>query len=270
MKIAFNGPKSLQKDFDVGDIHYALAHECLARREECDFYRNSSKPVILDNGADEIGAGISGEQLRHLIAYIKPDVCILPDVLGHGQITSYRGSQFLSESQWLPYQPEWMGVVQGRSFGEFVESLDWWEGHHDVSIIGIPYDLDFAMPGDPEVPLSKSLLRAHRRAWVLANMVTTYEGKRIHLLGMNHLNEFQMIREMVPKGVTDRIVSHDTTAPFAAAAIGRRFYRTIHGNYDSGEKDWPRLDFDAEFTEEKKSVLKDNLDLYFKATACLR
>jgi hypothetical protein len=55
IKVAINGPQWLMKQYDWAEIHYALAHECLEDKYAINFYRDSVKTVILDNGADELG-----------------------------------------------------------------------------------------------------------------------------------------------------------------------------------------------------------------------
>jgi len=113
IKIAVNGPIALMKKYDWADIHYALAHECLVSQESVEFYRDSSKFVILDNGADELGEGMRGTEYLRLVSEIQPDVVILPDVLSNGFETRERGLQFLSEVAVLEhsYGVEYMAVI---------------------------------------------------------------------------------------------------------------------------------------------------------------
>jgi hypothetical protein len=253
------------KQFDWGHDHYALAHECLGNDDLIEFYATSIKPVILDNGADELGEGMNGYELQSLIEAIKPDYCILPDVLENAQLTRERGLEFLSQAHNLEHQPKWMAVIQGTSVAEWMQELHFWLGE-GVDLIGIPYDINFEIP-DEEKFKTKSRQWAFRRAWLLENICTMYLNrwgdKQIHLLGVNDVCEFQMIREYVDNTIYSKIRSNDTTAPYAAAAHDK-FFSIEDGIITSHEKDWPALNFHNDDID--KNNLVWNMCLYFYAT----
>ena len=150
MRLAFNGPLELMRQFDWGHDHYALAHECLKDPKLVKFYAKSDKTVILDNGADEIKEGLGGKPLQELIEQIKPDYCILPDVLEEAELTRERSLEFLSNATKLKHQPKWMAVIQGKTLEEWTNELFFWMSHPSVSLIGIPYDINFEVPNEPK------------------------------------------------------------------------------------------------------------------------
>lgn len=265
MRLAFNGPIELLKRFDWGHDHYALAHECLKSDSLVEFYAKSEKTVILDNGADEIGEGISGDQLRDLVERIRPDYCILPDVLENASLTRERSLDFIEKSALLQHKPMWMAVIQGTSLDEWKQELYFWLGQ-PVQLIGIPYDINFEVPREP-ANLSNSALWAYRRTYLLKEVCSIYMNrwgdKLIHLLGMNDLIEFTWIRNSVDIEVQKLIRSNDSTSPYAAAANDRLFEFLDDGSVTSGPKDWPSLDFNNENIDEVSLLW--NLCLYFLA-----
>src|SRR5947209_1926868 len=99
MLISVNGPRDQMVSYDWGNECYALAHECLKSQEAVEYYREhrDGRSMILDNGADELGVGMSGEELRYLIGAFEPTLVILPDVLKNGPVTVFRSDRFLAE-----------------------------------------------------------------------------------------------------------------------------------------------------------------------------
>jgi hypothetical protein len=158
-----------------------------------------------------------------------------------------------------------MAVIQGTTLDEWINELYFWLANPDVSLIGIPYDINFEVPDEKKMS-TKARQWAYRRTYLLQQACTlrmnSWGDKRIHLLGMNDLCEFQMMRASVDPIVLSLIRSNDTTAPYAAAAADRMFMME-NDVLTSGEKDWPSLDFHNEDID--TSTLVWNLCLYYWA-----
>lgn len=292
IKVAINGPQWLMKRYNWGDIHYALAHECIDDNESIYFYRYSKKTVILDNGADELGAGMRGDDYLCLIAEIQPDVVILPDVLSDAKETRERSLTFLDEARTIQkmYGYEYMAVIQGQSEEEWLEEFEFWSQHpksvndHSVHIalhpairfLGVPYDIDFSVSGaydgvkEPE-KLTLAMQRAYKRVKLLEKIREKFGLAffipRIHLLGINELYEFHLIYERKLQSI---VYSNDTTAPYAAAMSNKSFV-VDRGVISSGEKDWDRLDFKIQHISDKtEELLVRNLVMYKEAVNPIR
>lgn len=250
-------------------MRYGLAHEA----QEHKHYRSMltvaarTHHVILDNAADELGEGMSGQGLFELVEEIHPRELILPDVLQDGPQTIENSLNFYEAyKSRLPMNLRFMVVPQGKTFEEYMQCFSEFKQWGRQATIGIPYDIEFDVPEATDESFcrsrvlssdSKTIRRAKRRLNLLRYLSEySHLNCDIHLLGMNNLAELRAYqRERIPW-----IRSNDTTAPFAAASVSRRWR---HG--DSGEKDWPALDFSVEWTHLQKIDARQNLFEYIRA-----
>lgn len=259
MQTAVNAPFP-HMDLNVGSMNFGLAHE--AQRDETyrDFLRSyPDKFLILDNAADELGEGMKGQPLWDLILDIQPDEMILPDVLENTEKTLENSNAFLKEFQPKKEFPEMsiMAVAQGENWSEWLLCYKEWYYNDQVDVIGIPYDIDFSVKSSRFNPPSRTLTRATNRLTLIQELEDRdLLGKEVHLLGMNNLWELRTHELMGLPAIR----SNDTTAPFAAAQVSRKWETG-----DSGEKDWPAMDFDLKFTETEKEMAVHNLLEYFSA-----
>lgn len=265
MKSAVNPPFRYPM-LDVGSITYGLAHEALRNKT----YRQGLaekvgiREVILDNGADELGEGLFGSKYLDLILEIQPTEVIAPDVLGDTEETRRRTIDFLeTTADDLPVGTSIMAVVQGQTKEDFLGLLEEWEEAPGIDVIGIPYDIKFRVENPRTQPRNK--YESDEHAWNRISLLSDpdFQGlskKPIHLLGMNALWEFSYYAPDQQISEALNIRSNDTTAPFAAA----RFRRAWKPG-ESGGKDWPALDFSAEFDEDMESKALNNLRHYFQA-----
>lgn len=262
MKCGVNPPFDFP-EMNVGSIVYGLAHE--AQRDV--WYRThlqscaeSTRYTILDNGADELGTGMKGDEYAKLIREIKPDEIILPDVLGDTEQTLFNSQQFFEEYyHHLGYEPKMMGVAQGLTFDDWERCYNRFAFWASVDVIGIPYDIEFDVPGcDASAIESKTQRRALRRYELVRYLhLAQNTSKPIHLLGMNNLDELCHYRD---NGLSWRVRSNDTTAPFAAASEHRKW---LGNRYE--EKDWKALDFSVEWSDEQEEIAWSNLYDYVSA-----
>ena len=126
MRTAVNPPLSAS-EYNLGAFDYTLAHEALRSRDYFNLFAPQSRGnrwLTLDNGADELGEGLQGDVYLDLIYDLKPQEVIAPDVLGNGPETVQRTKEFLQSN--LPWdQMSVMGVAQGQTKSEFMESYQW-------------------------------------------------------------------------------------------------------------------------------------------------
>lgn len=277
MKCAVNSPFRYPQ-FNVGSMKYGLAHEAQGNEQYCNYLKTqveSGEYVILDNAADELGEGVSGQGLWDLVLEVGPQELILPDVLQDGEKTLKNSfdfySRFLSNTNFI--HNSLMVVPQGKTFEEYMHCYTEFQKWGNHRIIGIPYDIEFdvdiasvpRLVGTSAYDFSvvseadtKTQKRQKRRLNLVRYLLRTGKvDRRIHLLGTNNLRELYTYRDFR----SWYIRSNDTTAPFAAASVGRTFYFET-----SGEKDWPALDFDVRWDrEEEKFALRN---LFFYVLAC--
>jgi hypothetical protein len=271
MRSAVNPPIAVADDYDLGAFSYGLAHEAV---KNSDYYERlvrvsrTDRELYLDNGADELGEGMHGQDFNELIRGIKPDVVIAPDVLGKPEETLRRTSEFILEmgDYCLDSGIQIMAVAQGLDIDSWLNGYLQLLSNPSVDIIGIPYDIEFdssvgRWAGSKEE--TKTEKRAHRRAELLDLLeFRDMLLKPIHLLGMNNLQELRY------HDYKNRlaVISTDTTAPFAAALDGNMWGK------ESGEKDWSALDFSvtAKSFEKYAPIVTQNLLHYFVACGDLK
>lgn len=260
METAVNPPIAYP-ELATGSLLYGLAHEALKSDSYKDFLKNHNRYLILDNGADELGSGIGGNELYQLILETDPSEIILPDVLGDPDSTKinseafYKG--FLQGNENLGHI-NIMAVAQGMTHLQFIDCYKHWLECDYVDVIGIPYDIEFDSVHHGATArelLHKSVRRGIRRLELVEQLHKRgLVGKPLHLLGWNTQWEITQYKSQKYRWVR----SNDTTAPLAAALQRIRFS-------NQGYKDWAPMDFDAEMTGEQYDYAIDNLLLYYKA-----
>ena len=260
MYCSVNAPFSYP-ELNVGSFKYGLAHEALKNEEYKNYLESSASEyfTILDNGADELGEGLSGSELLDLAEYIVPSELILPDVLGDSEATLKNSYDFLTKYRTSLVGLSLMAVPQGKTLNEWVTCFRRFNEDPSINTIGVPYDIDFDVTQElfsqedygsivsylDRVPslrlctVDESSTKTKKRARRRLNLVRLLfkfglVSKPIHLLGMNDLWEL----DQYSKIQTKLIRSNDTTAPFACS---KRRWEYL----DSGEKDWPALDFNV-------------------------
>lgn len=270
MKTAVIPPTCLLKTRDIGSISFGLCHEIQRDTEYADYYQNLDKFWILDNGADELGSGVQGEELFYLASQMSPSELILPDVLEDFPETVRRSKKFYETySHRLPCSLRYMGVAQGKTFAEWISCYMMWFRSKGVDTIGIPYDLPFEdIPGFSESMVVRQTNAGRCAARRIALLMHLKENdllkKTIHLLGSNDIYEFVIIRAV---GLDKYIRSTDSTMAFAATANGE-LLNCLPSQIPSipTDKKWPKLDFQSSCLKSTTLVVLENLIAYFQAT----
>lgn len=272
MKAIVNAPFRYP-ELNVGSYYYGLAHEAQKNEWYLNYLKGQVKNcnyVILDNAADELGEGMTGDGLWDLVQNLGPSELILPDVLQDSEATLKNSHDFYNKyltSGTTHRGKSLMAVPQGSTLRSWWDCFDDFNNWDAVDVLGIPYDIEFDVPADEFVlPLSlvsladtKTVKRAKRRLNLVRYLYAGGQlNKPIHLLGMNNLSELRAHN----RDHGHLIRSNDTTAPFASNRVW------IDG--DSGEKNWTPLDFDVEWTAREYRMALRNLFSYIGACNDLR
>ncbi len=266
MDTAVNPPIS-HPELATGSMLYGLAHEALQSEVYKKFLGQHQRYLILDNGADELGTGLSGTELYQLMREVNASEIILPDVLGNPELTKNNSevfySSFLQGDEEVLSRVNVQAVAQGMTHEAFLECYLHWLECDYVDVIGIPYDIEFDSKyygeGESNRDTSpRSVVRGVRRLEFIEYIHTRgMVGKPLHLLGYNSMWELHELTRRNYRYVR----SNDTTAPFAAAFNEISFADMDGGRY----KNWSAMDFKAILYGEKYNLAIKNLHLYYRA-----
>jgi len=258
----------MKMDLFIGKPHkyanhglgYALSHE-MKSDFIIDKYAHLSQP-ILDNGADELGAGEGGMRLAYLAGRIRPSFIILPDVLHKDKETRKRGEKFFEEMKGTGYHGWFMGVIQAKTLDKGLESYKWWAKSGMVDRIGITYDTQISGKYSSEFSWGNRLSFLYEIA--KSGLYEKYD-LGVHMLGTLDVHELYILNhysEFIDNGVHRMVESHDTTAPWACPT---RFNSQPHKISFGRAKSWERLDFDRIFSPAQLDVAYWNTACYLSA-----
>lgn len=264
-------------EYNQGTYLYGLAHEVSRDDNYREFLIQGAvdRYTILDNGADELGEGMQGEEYYDLIRTINPQEVICPDVLKDPEETLKRSDKFMEEvkEDELLRDRKFMMVAQGTEFYEYRDNFLLINNERpDIDVIGIPYDIDFRVPWVKEDEEFETYHRSRQRGMRRVKLIqfllrlgyeTNTPLKPIHLLGFNNLAEMKFYRDythLLPEDQKHVLRSTDTTAPFAAASEDKLWDDNL-----TLPKDWEALDFNVEWDNRHKRVAYLNCLDYFHA-----
>jgi len=150
------------------DFHFCIATEAIKDSRYLEFFRDSEKPVMLDNGTYEEGFPLSPEELFDVAKEIRPQIVWAPDYWNDSKKTLEKSMSFiaLSERKWQ------VGVIpQGRT----VEEL--WESAYSFRACNI-FGFSFKHPRAELI----EALQASR-------FFTQPHVLHVHMLGIRHIEE---------------------------------------------------------------------------------
>ncbi len=171
-----------------GDIELAFVHLCQSDAQYAAYFREaarSGREVILDNGVMELPNSVAAQALIEVCWQIRPALVTPPEIMGDGPSTLELTREFVARGADLPPGTGFLGVAHGRDFEEWMESFRALAGMHEIGRIGIPYDLQFEVPGT-RVPDNASvwerMLKNRLRVVELLDQAGL-NCKPVHLLG---------------------------------------------------------------------------------------
>jgi hypothetical protein len=212
-------PHSLAKaeangDYDINDYQFILLHRYIEDSTYRSIVDSYDGFTILDNSCYELGSALSNNLIADYVERIKPDVFVLPDVLGNMADTINRSTRFLEEYPDL--ESKAMAVIQGNSKEEFKECYEWFdENCPNLAMIGIPFCFNWGFEQKLD-PIAHAMERVNLIDYLLAEGVIRNTTKH-HLLGTWWAAEFGYYKEH------DWVYSIDTSNPIAAAIDGDRY-----------------------------------------------
>jgi len=212
MRLAMEIPKPFLHNLtSLTDLDFTLAHLILEDDEYRQFYTNQAEIgrfVIMDNSFHELGHPLSPEELKQAASLSKPNIIIAPDKLG-----DYRFGMeaFHATRNILPRHQKIAFVLAGASPSERAEMFMKLKDHADM--ICFPF-------------------RAPRLEWFLdlTRKIPDHIKwpPRIHLLGVNELNELSAFRQAFNTfGVPHNRLSVDTAKPIKFGLLGHKLTASI-------------------------------------------
>jgi hypothetical protein len=118
-------PYQFLRDFDeVCGGYLVLSHYCLQYPEYKEFFKQSTKPIILDNGSYELGVPIEADKMIMLAEEIGAETLVCPDVFMDGRGTIEATGNFLNNAKLKGSPFRLMIVPQGRNPNEYMGCLE--------------------------------------------------------------------------------------------------------------------------------------------------
>lgn len=174
----------------LGDIDLAFAHICNSVSHYRDYFQRASRAgrlVILDNGIMELGNTVDDAALVEAVLSICPALVTPPEVLGDGRRTLNLTRDFIRRVPdfSFPSETRLLGVVHGRDWGDWLESYKVFHNEIDqIARIGIPYDIQFEVPGAKNAPNVWAQMVSNRIRVVELLTEFGLNKKPAHLLGL--------------------------------------------------------------------------------------
>lgn len=171
-----------------GDIELAFAHLCLSDAQYATYFRESARSgreVILDNGVMELPDSAAAQALVEVCWQVRPALVTPPEIMGDGPSTLELTREFVSRGACLPPGTGFLGVAHGRDFEEWMASFRALADMHEIGRIGIPYDLQFEVPGarvQDDASVWERMLKNRLRVVELLDQAGL-NRKPVHLLG---------------------------------------------------------------------------------------
>lgn len=208
----------------------AMAPVAIASREYVRLIRAAravGSTLVLDNGTPYLGESIPDKDLAAAMTLLDPDIVVLPDVFRDRAATEARIQSFLRTYD-EDRNVEFMGVTQGATRSEYIESYLQLSNDQRISHIGVPY-MDVCVERGPGFERERFL-----RALIELGIVQS--AKPHHLLGLGHAGniELQRLRTL------SFVCSCDTSTAYVHARLGK-----LLNAVDPYRKPQLPMDFDA-------------------------
>lgn len=217
MKISFEIPVNYLEMFsEFTDYDFILAHN-LKIPKYFSFYSKRKKKVfsILDNSAFELEKPLEGDVLIDCVKKIDPNVVIAPDVLRDCESTLEKTDNFIRLMEKYNCKNKIAGVVQGKTFKEYLRCYKWYLNNKKIDLICVPFDVPFNV-FDLKVDSPTNQFMLNRVSFLKKMWLKFSFKKPHHLLGAS--NPIEII---FYSGLMD--LSMDTSSPIVHGLHGIRF-----------------------------------------------
>lgn len=252
--------QSAEKDF-LGSYHLLLAHDILDKpqayqeiygRVREDYPERSF--IIMDNSIIELGKAMNIKDLLAASEHLRADCIVIPDEMGDAEGTRRNAIEFVREYTRAAYMrdddapevPALMGVLQGETVEEVMETLLTFYALPLVEYIGIPRVI--TKQQGSRMPV----LMEMQKSAVLASF------KGLHLLGFsdNILDDVSCARVPFIDGIDSAVPARAGLAGITIDLNDFDWSDNVGPRGDFWEKPYPSAGGDV--------VLKTNLDIYRK------
>lgn len=147
MKIAFISPIcALNQISSLGDIEFCLAPYCKDTKYKQYFIdaKKKGRYIIMDNGIAEDNL-ISNKELVELAIEMKADELVIPDKIGDYKRSYEQKISFLEEYYDILHKNniKTQGVIQGKTFHEYLKAFLDLEEDKRVDVIGLPFRMNY-------------------------------------------------------------------------------------------------------------------------------
>lgn len=194
MQVALITPVQYRLKMNTG-YHMILPH-LLDLEDYKNYFRHLNGFKILDNGANE-DVEIHIEELIMLGIKNNVDEIIIPDVLGNKVATQHKIEDFLLHPALELWAGKLMAVVQGKTWDEMYECIDFYLAEPKITTIGLPR------------LLTGQVMDRNVRC-ILAKHIN--ERKPVHCLGAN-----AWVEEVTELAIQGNVRGIDTSYPFVMA-----------------------------------------------------
>jgi len=206
MLVALEIPTAhLKKLSSLTDFDFVIASQCLQDSKYANYYKSSSRFMMLDNGMFELGHPISDEELIQVCKELRPNEVIVPD---DSLIHTIR---FVSQYNYFleKLKIKTVGVLHGQTLEECRQNLQVLLVL-PVQTICIPLDLEFKEFQTSNKILTWSLSRLSLLSLIHSLKLYQYK-KDFHLLGVSDPGEVLLAKKF------SWVRSIDTSCPIVSA-----------------------------------------------------
>lgn len=239
MKVSFEVPIKYLYDFDqYQDYIFILPHLCKdpTYKQYCLL---SNKMKIMDNSVYELSKPLPPEELFDLVAELKVDVIVVPDVLFDIEETLRVTDEFYNKLAKTSLKVKTMIVPQGADQSEYYMCLNKMRGY-PFDYIGVCFLSKGYGPKECEEIRYQKIL----------SIVRGYPDKKIHLLGLNYIFYLEEYKKFL------NIESIDTSFPVSLAYYKQKIDRF------SIRRGRPQNFFDLVFDHEQYRIAKENIEIF--------
>lgn len=213
---------------DRFDYDFVIASTYVEHLEYRNYYVETERFRILDNGAFETGEAMEDYRYIQLAKSLMPNVLVIPDVYKKPRETLDRFYSFMDE--WGRTADvrdiNLMGVIQAGGFVDMAHAMGMLYNSNGIEWIGVPYACELDR---------YQLISAHP------------EWEHVHILGLPVLTEVHSLR------LLENVKTIDSSLPVKATKEHRKVRECLHAGLYAKPDD-KTLD---------KKLLKENLDAFW-------
>lgn len=239
----------------VTDYDYFLVHlfdEIPKYKEKYFQAKEKARETILDNSIFELGKAFDQDKFAKKILELEPDWYIIPDSLENYSETVKNNELWKEKYSKLPGKR--IGVVQGKTYQQLLQSYTYWDEVGEVDMIAISFDYSWyekAVP-HPNKYVSWALGRVMLLGKLVKDEVINVE-KPHHLLGCSIPLEFKLLN----LAGYNWIYSIDTSNPIVHAIKGHRYESNFGLTFKDSQKLFTLMNYPKNKID--KEILLNNI-----------